>query len=456
MKSKGRQVSGGPANTGGKGGRNDRAAGLAVRQKAAMVLDRVLGGEPFEPLGCHDIADGRDRALANRLVTLALRRHGHLNHVIGSLLERGMPRRSGRFEAILRIGLTQLLFLPESGEHSAIHLAVECVRRDRRGGRYARLMNGVLRQAQRERDHWKNLGMDMLFPPWIADKWAGEYGAGSLERFGEALLRGATLDLTLKERDPGLIRKLGAEPTLHDSVRVDVRDRPVVRLPGYGEGKWWVQDVAAAIPARLFRLQDIAAIRVPRVLDMCAAPGGKTAQMAKEGYSVTALDNSPGRLQRLRENLERLDYPARILEADGSKFVAEEKFDGILIDAPCTASGVFRRHPEVLWQRGRKDLENRVSLQRELIVNATRSLAGGGQLIYCVCSLHGEEGEEQAGWVSRNLPRLKIHPVEKDEIPGLEGAVNERGWLRTRTGLALAGVEDAAMDGFFIIRWIFE
>ncbi|VAW25153.1 16S rRNA (cytosine(967)-C(5))-methyltransferase [hydrothermal vent metagenome] len=435
-----------------KSGRDD-IAGLGVRQQAALALSKVLKGEVFEPFSANEIANSRDRALANRLVTMSLRRHGHLDQIIKSLLDRGVPKRSGVFEAALRIGLTQLLFLPDIAEHSAIHLAVETIRQDRRASRFDKLLNGVLRQAQRESQQWLSLENHLLFPSWIAQSWAKNYGDEALEKFGEALLQGAPLDLTLKEKTPDIMEQLGATETIFDSVRVFSREKPVHKLPLYDEGEWWVQDVAATIAARLFTFEGGAKNYNPKVLDMCAAPGGKTAQLAKTGYEVTALDNSPKRLQRLRENFKRLKYLIETLEADANDFSTDQKFDGILIDAPCTASGVFRRHPEVLWQRGKEEIADRVALQQKLISSAVKSLVDGGQLIYCVCSLHEDEGESQVNWVSKNFPQLQLLPITEQELDGLEGAITHQGYVRTHAGLSFSNQIEGAMDGFFIARW---
>ncbi len=436
-----------------KGSGANNIEGLAVRQQAVIALDKVLKGEVFEPFNANEIANNRDRALANRLVTMSLRRHGHLDQIIKSLLDRGVPKRSGLFEATLRSGLAQLLFLPEMGEHSAIHLAVEIVRRDRRASRYDKLLNGVLRQAQRESQQWSSLKNHLLFPSWIAQSWAKNYGEQALEKFGDALLQGAPLDLTLKENNLDVVEQLGAKATMFDSVRIFSREKPVHKLPLYDEGEWWVQDVAATIAARLFTFEGDAKNYNPKVLDMCAAPGGKTAQLVKAGYDVTALDNSPKRLQRLRENFKRLKYPIKTLEDDANDISIDQKFDGILIDAPCTASGVFRRHPEVLWQRGKEEIADRVALQQKFIGSAVKSLLTGGQLIYCVCSLHEDEGENQVNWVSKNFPQLQLLPIIEQELGGLEGAITHQGCIRAHAGLSFNNQIEGAMDGFFIARW---
>ncbi len=441
-----------PVNKGKQtGGRH--IPGLLVRMEAARALNEVLKGASFVPMDKKLFKDGRDRALANRLVTTALRRHGHLNEIIAGLLKQGIPARSGLFEAILRLGLTQLLFMAEQGAHSAIHLSVEAVRRQRRASRFDRLLNAVLRQGQREAEIWQNLDNCLLFPAWLQKKWRAQYGAAALERFGEALLAGAELDLTLGENDPELVQALGATKLLFDSVRIRQRDSSVTDLPFYDEGRWWVQDVAAAIPARLFDLAPGA-----RVLDLCAAPGGKTAQLLKAGYKVTALDNNSGRLERLKENLQRLNYRARVVVAQAEDFRASEKFDGVLIDAPCSATGTLRRHPEVIWNRGEKEVKSRIDLQRQMIRAGADNLKPGGVLVFCTCSLQAEEGEEQGEWIRENLNFLKDDPISSCEIDGLKGAISNKGWVRTHPGLDVAkenneNIYRGTLDGFFIARF---
>jgi len=409
----------------------------------------VLAGENFVPLTAGEVPDGRDRALANRLVTTALRRHGQLTEVIGQLLEKGLPKKSGSFEAVLRISLAQLLYLPDLGDHSALFLAVEAAKRDDKSRHLAPLMNAILRRGQADAAQFRALPADLLFPDWLRDKWQASYG-DIVPAFGEALVEGAPLDLTLKHGNPALVELLGGRLISADTVRVDSRDAPVAELPGYAEGRWWVQDAAAAIPARLITLDPGA-----RVLDLCAAPGGKTAQLVKAGYQVTALDNDAGRLDRLRENLHRLNYVAEVVQADGTTYQPKQKFDGILLDAPCSATGTFRRHPEVVWHRSIKDIGSRVALQRKFIARAAELLMPGGTLVYCVCSLEAEEGEAQARWIAEDLPELMPEPVTPEELPGLEAAVTPEGWVRTHPAISLAdsGGKGGTLDGFFIARF---
>ena len=410
-------------------------------------MDVLAGGE-FTPFGASELADGRDRALANRLITTALRHHGHINAVMGYILERGKPKGSGSFEAHLRIGLAQLLYLPELGDHSAIDLAVEASKQDTKASRFASLMNASLRRAQREAEKLRNAPVEMLLPLELQKGWRKAYGPEAIVAATDNLLAGAALDLTLRDDDPALIEALGARRIIADTVRIDERDKPVSGLPGYAEGCWWVQDLAAAIPARL--------LNVPagsRVADFCAAPGGKTAQLIKAGHRVTALDSSATRLARLNENLDRLGYSAEIVEADATTWRPETGFDGILLDAPCSATGTFRRHPEVLWHRGADRIQDRAALQRVLIANAIACLNPGGVLVYCVCSLERAEGEAQIEWVREAHPEVVLDAISGSELPGLAGAVASDGTVRTHPGIAVPGDKPGTLDGFFIARF---
>ena len=421
-------------------------AGLKLRLVAAQRLKAVLAGDNFAPLTAAELADGRDRALANRLITTALRRQGQLNFIIHALLDKGMPGKSGSFEAVLRLSLAQLVFLPDLGAHSALFLAVEATKRDPKARHLSGLMNAVLRNAQANSAKFGMLSDDLLIPDTFGDTWLQAYGEDAIDGFSTALLAGAPLDLTLKADDTDLIDALGAEPVTADTVRIDRRDRPVEALPGFAEGQWWVQDAASAIPARL-----LGAKPGGRVLDLCAAPGGKTAQLVKAGYQVTALDSDATRMERLKQNLARLDYTAETVVADAGNY-APTPYDGVLLDAPCSATGTFRRHPEVIWHRSTTDVAGRVRLQQALLANAFRCLDAAGVLVYCVCSLEPAEGENQVEWALDALPGLDLWPVTPAELPGLEIAVTARGLVRTHPGMAPGG-RDGGMDGFFVARF---
>lgn len=425
----------------------EKTAGLKPRLEAAYRLKDVLSGAPFIPFGPEKFADPRDRALANRLVTLALRRHGHISLVLDGVLSKGVPGRSGLLEAVLRLGIAQLLYAPDLGDHSALHLSVEAVRRDRRAGRFDRLVNGALRSVQREAEKWRGLDKALLFPDWLKTRWAAQYGEAAILSFAEALIAGAPLDLTFKTPDEALARDLDAVRVLGASHRLESRERAVADLPGFADGKWWVQDVAAALPARLLGVRP-----GERVLDLCAAPGGKTAQLAAMGADVTALDISPERMARVEENLLRLGLGAEIVVADALAYSPGQKFDAVLLDAPCSATGTFRRHPEVVFSRSEKDIGGRVALQRALLQKAATLLKPGGRLVYAVCSLEAEEGEDQRGWAKTALPFLGEAPFEEADFEGWSAPLVGGGTMRTHPGLAIPGAGTGTLDGFFAMR----
>ncbi|WP_196260214.1 RsmB/NOP family class I SAM-dependent RNA methyltransferase [Pelagibacterium limicola] len=427
----------------------DSIPGLRPRLEAAWALRDVLAGKSFVPLAADKFSDSRDRALANRLATLALRRHGHISIVIHGVLAKGIPPRSGLLEAVLRLGIAQLLYSNDIADHSALHLSVEAVRRDRRAGRFDKLVNGALRAVQREAERWRELDPVLLFPDRLKESWTTLYGEAAVSLFAQALLNGAPLDLSFKAPDAELAGQLGAIPVLGGSYRLETREAAVADLPGFAEGKWWVQDVAAALPARF-----VAAKAGESVLDLCAAPGGKTAQLAAAGAAVTALDISLERMKRVEENLLRLGLDAEIVVADALKYEPGKKFDAVLLDAPCSATGTLRRHPEVVFSRSKKDVAGRVALQRALIEKAAGLLKPGGRLVYAVCSLEAEEGEAQLDWVRDSVEGLIFDPVRAEEIESWTEALNAAGALRTHPALTVPGEAGGTLDGFFAARFV--
>ena len=423
--------------------------GLKLRLEAAFHLKSVLEGKPFAPIGPDRLSQSRDRALANRMVTTALRHHGQIDAVFKEVLAKGVPQRAGILEAVLRIAIAQLLWLDDIAAHSAIHLGVESARADKRAGRFDKLVNGVLRSVQRQSEQFQALGGDTLIPDWLAAQWAGTYGADAVARFAEILIQSPPLDLTLKSPDPDLIAVLGGQPVLGETVRLAERDAAVADLAGFAEGKWWVQDVSAALPARLLNAGAGEAI-----LDLCAAPGGKTAQLASAGARVTALDISADRMARVRANLDRLELNADIVVADALDYAPGPVFDAVLLDAPCSATGTFRRHPEVLLHRNAQGIAERVALQRKMLAHATALLKPGGRLIYCVCSLEPGEGEDQLAWVQSSLPELEPSAIAASELDGWDTPLTPQGAVRLTPAMALPNGVGGALDGFFIARFI--
>src|SRR6202043_164041 len=293
----------------------------------------------------------RDRALTRAIVATVMRRLGTLRPLLGLFLERGPPPQAPRVEIALLIGAAQILFL-EVPDHAAVDLAVRLAREDRMALHFAGLINAVLRRVAREgKERIAALDAPVLdTPPWLMSRWIITYGEATARAIAAANGREPALDLTVKSDAAGWAAKLDGRVLPTGSVRTIVHGA-VTALPGFDEGAWWGQDAAAAIPARL--LGNVAGLRVA---DLCAAPGGKTAQLVAAGAKVTAVDRAPARLKRLQENLTRLSLEAELVCADVAEWTAEQPFDAVLLDAPCTSTGTIRRHPDVPWLKRAADV----------------------------------------------------------------------------------------------------
>jgi 16S rRNA (cytosine967-C5)-methyltransferase len=429
--------------------------GLACRRIASDIvfgvlrrhrpLDEQLDGNEAHP-GLSTL-DDRDRALVRKLAATVLRRLGSLRAVLAATLERGLPENAPWIEAVLLIGAVQTLWL-DVPDHAAVDLAVRLVRADRRGGPYAGLVNAVLRRIARE-------GAAMLAerdpvaldtPRWLMDRWARHFGEPTARAIAAMHACEPPLDLTARS-DPQLwAAKLNGTVMATGTVRTFAPGR-ISQLPGYEEGAWWVQDAAASLPARLFG--DLAG---RQAADLCAAPGGKTAQLVLTGAAVTAVDRSIARLARLRANLARLRLRAQIVAADVLAWDGGA-FDAVLLDAPCMATGTIRRHPDIPWLKREADLPALASLQGRLLDRAAALLRPGGTLIYCTCSLEPEENEQQVDALLARDRSLRRRPITADEVCGRADWVSPFGDLRTLP-CHLAGEEawTAGLDGFYAAR----
>jgi len=438
--------------------RPSEVPGLAARRIAADVLDGVLhkhrtlddqlDGAAAHP-GLKTLAD-RDRALMRRLVATILRRLGTLGHLLSKLLDRGIPTDAPRAQSALLIGAAQILWM-DVPDHAAVDLSVRLVQSDRRAAKYAGLVNAVLRRCAREGagiiDEVKSDTLDL--PPWLMKRWIAHYGETTATAMALALSHEPSLDLTVKSEPEQWASRLHGEMLPTGTVRTLLQG-PVTMLPGFSDGQWWVQDAAAALPARLFG--DVAG---KRIADLCAAPGGKTAQLALGGARVTALDLSPARLARLRDNLTRLALEAETVAADALEWQTGESFDGVLVDAPCTSTGTIRRHPDVAWLRQEADISALSALQKRLLQKAASLLGPNGTLIYCTCSLEPEEGEAPVAALLAAEPGLRRAPVEAQEVAGLSDLITSEGDLRTLPcHLPHADPRLAGLDGFYAARLV--
>jgi 16S rRNA (cytosine967-C5)-methyltransferase len=431
------------------------APGLAARRVAADILDGVLRrhrplDEQLEDqqsmLGIGALAE-RDRALVRNIVATALRRLGTIRHILGALLDRGMPTEAPRVEPALIVGATQILFM-DVPDHAAVDLSVRLVQNDRRAAHFSGLVNAVLRRVtQTGRETLAGLDTAKLdAPDWLLSRWSKAYGDETALDIVRANGQEPALDLTVKSDAEEWAARMRGILLPNGTVRM-VAHGPVSLLPGFTEGAWWVQDAAAAIPARL-----LGDVKGKRIADICAAPGGKTAQLAAMGAKVTAVDRSERRLQRVVENLQRLQLSAEIVVADATEW-QPEPFDGVLIDAPCTSTGTIRRHPDIAWLKREGDLVSLVDLQRRLLAHAVDLVVPGGAIVFCTCSLEPEEGEHQIAELLAREPRLRRHPIGPAEFPGLDGLVNAQGDIRTLPNFwPNADPRLSGMDGFFAAR----
>lgn len=435
------------------------APGLAARRVAADILDGVLHRHrtlddqlegPASHPGIKMLAD-RDRALMRRLVATILRRLGTLNHLLARLLDRGVPADAPRTRSALLIGAAQILWT-DVPDHAAVDLSVRLVQADRRAAKYAGLVNAVLRRCARDGAAMvaETEGDALDVPPWLMARWRAHYGEETAFATARAIGVEPALDITVKRDAPYWAARLHGEVVPTGSVRTLVHGA-VPMLPGYGDGEWWVQDAAAALPARLF-----GDVKGRRIADLCAAPGGKTAQLVHAGAAVTAIDRSPNRVGRLRENLSRLGLEAETAVADATEWRPDEAaFDGVLLDAPCTATGTIRRHPDVAWLKQETDIAALAATQRRLLQHAAALLRPGGVLVYCTCSLEPEEGEAAIEGLLAGESGLRRAPVDAGEVGGLAELVTAAGDLRTLPcHLSHAEPRLAGLDGFYAARLV--
>jgi 16S rRNA (cytosine967-C5)-methyltransferase len=434
--------------------------GLAARRIAADILDGVLHkqrtlDDQLDGTGAHPglkmLAD-RDRALMRRLVATILRRLGTLGHVLSRLLDRGVPSDAPRAQSALLIGAAQILWM-DVPDHAAVDLSVRLVQSDRRAAKYAGLVNAVLRRCAREGatlvDDVKSQTLDI--PPWLLARWSTHYGETTAKQIALALGHEPSLDITVKSDAAQWASRLHGELLPTGTVRT-VLQGSVTTLPGFAEGEWWVQDAAAALPARLFG--DVGG---KTIADLCAAPGGKTAQLALAGARLVAVDRSQGRMARLRDNLARLQLEAEAVVADAIEWQGGQHggFDGILLDAPCTSTGTIRRHPDVAWLRQEADFAPLIALQRRLLQKAVTLLKPGGILVYCTCSLEAEEGEEAIAALLASEAALRRVPIDAGEVAGLGELVTVDGDLRTLPcHLPNSDPRLGGLDGFYAARLV--
>ena len=427
--------------------------GLAARRIAADILDGVLrrkialdeqlSGKAAYP-GLASLAD-RDRALMRRLTATVLRRLGSLRHLLGGFLDKGFPSDAPRVETILLIGAAQILWL-EVPDHAAVDLSVRLAQADRRAARYAGLINAVLRRVTQSKTAALANNATRDTPKWLLTRWSKRYGAETARAIATANGIEPALDLTVKYDAESWAERLRGRVLPTGTVRT-LAQGAISLLPGFAEGAWWVQDAAASLPARL-----LGDVRGKAVADLCAAPGGKTAQLAFAGARVIAVDRSPTRVNRLRENLTRLALEAETVVADALDWQGGP-FDAVLLDAPCASTGTIRRHPDIPWLKSEADIVALTSLQQRLLDRAVELLKPGATLVYCVCSLEPEEAEHQIAALLARDRRVARMPVAAQEVAGRADFLTAEGDLRTLPQqLPDPDPRWGGLDGFYAAR----
>ena len=436
-------------------GRPASAQGFAARRDAADILDGVLrrrrafDGELEAAAAQPTFSElpDRDRALVRALTATVLRRLGTLRHLIGLFLEAGPPAQAPRVETALLLGAAQILFL-DVPDHAAVDLSVRLAQVDRHAARYAGLVNAVLRRLAREgAERLAALDPPLLdTPPWLMARWSENYGTVTARAIAAAHAHEPALDLTVKSDPESWAAKLDGRMLPTGSVRT-IAHGAVAALPGFADGAWWVQDAAAALPARL--LGDVSG---RRVADICAAPGGKAAQLAAAGARLTAVDRSPARIERLRGNLARLSLEAELVCANVEEWTVEP-FDAVLLDAPCSSTGTIRRHPDVVWLKQPSDIAALAALQRRLVTRAAALIRPGGVLVYCTCSLEPEEGEHVIAELLVRDASVRRAPITASELCDRAEFITQDGDLRTLPcHLPDSDARFAGLDGFYAAR----
>lgn len=427
---------------------------LRARRAASSILRVVLDKRrPLDEALGEEIAGGdlrtasaRDRGFTRLIVATVLRRLGEIDFVLAQFIETDLPSRAGPAIQILRGAVAEILFL-DVKPHAAVSEAVELAGLDHQARHFKSLVNAVLRRVVAEgKTLLSRIDAERLnTPEWLWASWTQAYGEKTAREIIRAQFDTPPLDISLKNESESesWAEKLGATLLPTGSLRLTEAAR-VDTLPGFDEGAWWVQDMAAALPPKLF-----GPIAGEDVLDLCAAPGGKTASLLAQGAKVTALDRSAARLQRLRQNLERLSFHADIITKDASLYSPDRRWKYILLDAPCTATGTARRHPDVLRLKTHEDRNKLAELQALLLDHCATFLEPGGTLIYCTCSLEPEEGPDQIETFLHNQKDFARKKISVREVGHLSDLVTPAGDVRT---LPSHMAELGGMDGFFIAR----
>ncbi len=404
---------------------------LLCRQTALDILSTVLYkkqnlDDTFEKMTAE--LNSRDKSFVRMLATTCLRRMGQIDAVLKKLMTKPLPFNARQIQNILRLAVCQILFM-QTPAHAAVSTAVDLAKSIKMPF-YGKLINGVLRNLCRQPEIIQNIDETLNTPQWLLESWQKAYGKQKARAIALANLTQPATFISVKENPQDWATRLNGKVNATGSV--ELPDNVYIPdLEGFADGAWWVQDAAAALPVQLF--DDL---KGKKVADFCAAPGGKTAGLIARGALVDAFDISQNRMKRVEENLNRLHYSANLITQDANKCNGENIYDAILIDAPCSATGTIRRHPDLYFHRTVEDVEKLNTAQLKLLKTAHRQVKKGGQVVYCTCSLQVQEGEQT---IEKVLDLFDVLPIKN---PLLQPLVDQNGFIRT--------FPDENMDGFFM------
>ena len=431
--------------------------GLYTRQVAYEILVEVLlKKNPLDQtLAGHknfNTLEGRERNLARMIIATSLRRKNQMDKLIEQAQitkdkKKAQELRPSNIYIILYVGISQLMFM-DVADHAAVDVTVrltESLQMDRQKG----LINALLRRIGREGKGWleKMDDVQTLIPQWLLELWVKDYGLTDAAKIAQASLMEAPTDISLKNKHDKWLEILEGDFLPTGSLRRKIGGS-IIGLEGFHEGDWWVQDASAALPATLFGDVD-----GKKIVDLCAAPGGKTSQLAAQGAQVIALDRSAKRMNRLTENMVRLGFKLKVEEAvgDGALWLPPEPVDAVLLDAPCSATGTIRRHPDVMHLKSAQDISRLGDLQTRLLENSAKMIKPGGTIIYCTCSLQKSEGEQQVDQFLENNPDFKRQAITADEVGGMAELITKDGDIRA---LPYHLTDRGGMDGFYVARLV--
>ena len=427
----------------------EQIGGTSTRKCAQDLLHAVIyDQQPLDKLLQNNNSfqkfNQREKAFIRNLVATTLRRLGQIDAIIDNLLNRPLPRSARPAYTAMRLGICQILFL-ETHNHAAVNTSVDLAKLSS-PAKFIGLVNAILRKITlcNKKKLIEKFDVKTNLPDWLFDSWVKSFG--SLKTMEICNIHALTppLDLTINKNPEDWAAILGGQRIGKSTVRLHNSGK-ISKIHGYDEGAWWVQDAAAALPAQLI----MNTVNSGFVCDLCAAPGGKTAQLAAAGYQVTAVDISSARINMLLQNMSRLKLVVDVVEENALAWKPKKLYRAILVDAPCSATGTARRHPEILHQKNSKDLRHKNALQKSLINQAANLVEPGGVIVYSVCSLERSEGYEQIVSFLKSNTNFEVLPVEKSEVKDFEACVTIEGFVQT-TPAHLA--EQGGVDGFFAGR----